>query len=125
MSNFRLAPAAVLLVLATACAPPPKPLSPTQAIEAKELAAVDALHLRTKYKDIVMGDDVKGTTLVVYADRNNVDSMDEQAEDAMVGDTLVRWKAIWSANHPHKHAKLVVSVRDFYASQIVAQSTQV
>lgn len=125
MSNFRLISAAVLLALAAACAPPPKPLPPAQALDAKERDAVDALHLRTKYKDAIMGDDVKGTTLILFVDRNNVESMDEPVEDAMIDDTLTHWKTIWSAHHPHRHAKLHVSVRDYYGNELSTRSATV
>ena len=126
MSNFRLIAAAVLLALAAACASPAKPhFSMGQAIDEKERNSVDALNFRAKYKDAVMGDDVKGTTLILYVDRSNVESMDEPVEDAMIDDVLAHWKPIWSANHRGKHAKLHVSVRDYYGSELSSRSATV
>lgn len=90
---------------------------------AKEQTAVASL--KTKYKDVVMGTDVKGHTLLVYVDVNNLYSMDENSEDAMKADALSRWKAAWSAAHPDEHAKLDLSFRDYYGKEIYTASVRV
>jgi hypothetical protein len=91
---------------------------------AREQQAVDALNLKQRYKDIVMGSEVKGTTLVVYIDVNNLYSMDESSEDALRSQTLAQWKRIWSAAHPKQHKLLRVSFRDYYGNEVVGNSTR-
>jgi hypothetical protein len=90
---------------------------------AQEQSAVASL--KTKYKDVVQGTDVKGNTLLVYVDVDNMYSMDEDAEDAMKADALNRWKAVWTKAHPHKHATLHLSMRDYYGKEVYASSAKV
>lgn len=82
------------------------------------------MNLKQRYKDVVMGAEVKGNTLVVYVDVNNLYSMDETAEDAMRADTLAQWKRIWGTAHPKKHAKLRVSYRDYYGNEVAGDSAK-
>ena len=81
--------------------------------------ALDALHLRTKYHDVVTGWDVKGNTLVIYSNRDEVLSMDEDSEDAMAQQLLQDWTRIWHANHRGKNAKLALKLDDFYGAEIM------
>lgn len=90
---------------------------------AKEQAAVAPL--KDKYKDVVTGTDVKDATLVMYVDVNNMYSMDEDAEAAMKADALARWKSVWSGAHPHKHAVLHLTLRDYYGKEVYASSASV
>lgn len=114
----------VALLLA-ACNAAPAPKSPAQGAAAREQASVDALHLKTRFKDVVMGTEVNGATLVLYADENNLESMDVPVEDAMIGQTLGHWKRIWLAAHPGRHATLRVSVRDYYGKELTGNSAKV
>jgi hypothetical protein len=63
-------------------------------------------------------------TLVLFVDVNNLDSMDEPAEDAMKADALARWKSIWSAAHPGKHAKVTVVLRDYFGNEVFKETTR-
>ena len=89
----------------------------------KEQSAVAAL--KPKYKEIVMGTDVKDRTLILYVDVDKLYSMDEDAEDAMKTDALNRWKAVWASAHPHKHGTVHLSLRDYYGKEIYAGSATV
>jgi len=94
-------------------------------VAAREQTAVNALDLKQRYKDIVMGTEVKGEILVLYIDVNNLYSMDESAEDALRSQTLDQWKRIWIAAHPSKHIKVRVSLRDYYGNEVTGESARV
>jgi hypothetical protein len=91
----------------------------------REQIAVDELNLKQHYKDIVMGTEVKGQTLVVYVDVDNLYSMDESSEDALRAQTLRQWTRIWSASHPHKHTLLRLSLRDYYGNEVTGDSARI
>lgn len=112
MSRFRTALSGLVAFAAlTACGTPEK-------------APPDVGNLKAHYKDVVMGTDAQGETLVVYVDVNNLDSMDEPAEDALKADALARWKRIWTAAHPGKHAKLRVVLRDYFGNEVFSETTR-
>ena len=119
--------ATVLVSLAiTACSQPAGTASASaDPAAAREQKAVDTLQLKQRYKDVVMGSEVKGGTLVLYVDVNNLYSMDEQAEDTMRSGTLDRWKAIWSAAHPKKHMQVRLSLRDYYGNELTSNTAHV
>lgn len=108
-----------------ACAPAPKPPTAAEALKARETAAVDRLKLREHYKDAVLGYDVNGTTLNLYVDRNTVESMDEQSEDAMLAAILNDWTSIWKSTHRGRHARLHLSARDYYGNELSTKSAAV
>lgn len=112
--------AACVCALAACTQSSPQTLDPTVARE-EDAAAT----LKSQYKDVILGTDISGDTLVVYVDVNNLYSMDEDAEAAMKADALKRWKHIWSESHPHKHAKVHLSMRDYYGKEIYASSANV
>ncbi len=125
MTILRSIAVSIAFVLVAGCgSPPPAKQTPAQAVQAREMRAVDALHLRNRYKDIITGWDVKGTTLVLYANRDAMLSMDEPAEAAMMDDLIARWAKIWRSNHRGNHAKLKLDVRDFYGEAINSGTTQ-
>jgi hypothetical protein len=111
---------AVIVCVLAACAAPAPRVNPTLA---KEQAAVAPL--KVKYKDVVTGVEVKGRTLVLYVEPNAMYSMDEDAEAAMKIDALSRWKKAWSGAHPHEHATLRLSVRDYFGRELYTSSTAV
>jgi hypothetical protein len=115
------APAVLCCVLA-ACAPT-APTASGDPVLAKEQHA--AASLKARYKDVILGTDVKGRTLTVYVDVDNMYSMDEDAEAAMKADALSRWKSIWSQAHPHKHGVLRLSMRDYYGKEVYSSSANV
>lgn len=84
-----------------------------------------AASIKTQYKDVILGTDVKDRTLTVYVDVNNLYSMDEDSELTMKAAVLARWKRAWSAAHPHKHATLHLSMRDYYGKEIYTASARV
>ncbi len=114
--------ATVLSGALAACSTTEKLRASNDPIAAKEQQQSTAL--KARYKDVITGTDVKGETLVVFVDVNNLYSMDEPAEDAMKADALARWKRIWSAAHPGKHAKLNVVLRDYYGNEVFRETTR-
>jgi hypothetical protein len=121
MTIFRTIIAAFALCAIAACAQATQ--KPADRAAGREEAAVDKMQLKKQYKGVVMGTDVKGATLILYVDQDNLDSMDEAAEDAMLDRTLSGWKAAWAAAHPRAHAKLRLSLRDYYGKEILSKTT--
>jgi hypothetical protein len=113
---------AVFSAALSACSTTQKLRASDDPITVKEQQQVAAL--KPRYKDVIMGTDVKGETLVIYVDVNAMYSMDEPAEDAMKADALARWKRIWSAAHPGKHAKLSVVLRDYFGNEVFRETTR-
>lgn len=111
--------AACLCALAACAAPAPK--AAADPVQAREQSAVDSLHLKNRYKDIVSGAEVKGNDLILYVDQNAFQSMDDAAADAMITKTFAQWKPIWRVSHPRAHGKLRVSVRNFYGTELTAK----
>jgi|SRR5689334_2831706 hypothetical protein len=127
MSRFRTALAglvalAALSAMPAACSTTDKLRASDDPITTKEQQ--QAATLKPRYKDVIMGTDVKGETLVLYVDVNNLDSMDEPAEDAMKADALAQWKKIWLSNHPGKHAKVTVVLRDYFGNEVFTENTR-
>lgn len=120
MSIFRTGAALCAAALLASCTQPPA--RPSNGALAREERAVDALGLKRHYQDVVMGTDIKGTTLILYVDENNLQSMDEPVEDAMIDQTLAQWKNAWRAAHPHKHATVRLSLRNYYGTEILGKS---
>ena len=125
MSALRMPPIALAAALAlpsilTACSSPINQSS-NDAVTTREQQSVS--DLKTRYKDVVTGTDVQNRTLVVYVDVNQMYSMDEDSEAAMKAQELSEWKRVWSAAHPHQHAVLHLSLRDYYGKEIYASST--
>lgn len=114
----------VLLIYGCSATPTRTAASAVDPHAAYEQRAVDGLRLKQQYKDIVMGTEIKGQTLVVYVDVNNLYSMDEATEDQMRSQTLAQWKGIWTRAHPHQHAKVRVSFRDYYGNEVVGETTR-
>jgi|GEM_PF-1018222 len=128
MSIIRSAAAVAMAVLGATfagCSSSGTATASADPVVAREQKAVDALRLKQNYKDVVMGTDVKGETLVIYVDVNNLYSMDEQAEDSLRSQTLERWKRIWSGAHPNKHVKVRVSLRDYYGNEVTGAAVRV
>lgn len=122
MSTLRtISAVAALACVLAACSQPAG--QSTDPVLAKEQSAVATL--KDKYKDVVLGTDVKDRTLTVYVDVNNLYSMDEDAEAAMKADALNRWKRIWSGAHPHEHGVLHLSMRDYYGKEVYSSSSTV
>jgi hypothetical protein len=106
-----------------ACSTTEKLRATTDPITVKEQQQANAL--KPRYKDVITGTDVKGQTLTVFVDVNNLQSMDEPAEDQLKADVLANWKKIWSAAHPGKHAKLTVVLRDYFGNEVFTETTRV
>jgi hypothetical protein len=116
-----LAGAAMLSTALGACSTTQKLRASDDPVTVKEQNQAAAL--KSRYKNVITGTDVKGETLVIYVDVNELYSMDEPAEDAMKAEALARWKRIWSASHPGKHAKLNVVLRDYYGNEVFTEAT--
>lgn len=111
---------AVFGCVLAACSSPAPSVNPTLAKEQSALAP-----LKTTYKDVITGIDVKDRTLIVYVEPNAMYSMDEDSEAAMKAQALSRWKSAWQDAHPHEHGTLHVSVRDYFGRVLSTSSTRV
>ncbi len=126
MSIVRCAAVLGVLVLVGCSVSPSRTQAASEGLRAEsEQRAVDAMQLKQHYKDVVMGTEVKGDTLVVYVDVNNLYSMDQSDEDDLRAQTLAKWKRIWSAAHPKQHRALRVSYRDYYGNEVAGNATRV
>lgn len=124
MSIFRFRALTLCLATLAACAAPPAK-SPADALQAREQSAVDNLHLKQRFPEVVTGTDVQGTRLVIYVVQDALDSMDVPVENAMIAQTFTHWKSIWRAQHPGAHAKLRLSVRNYYGTELTGVSGSV
>ena len=92
-------------------------------ITAREQQAVSTL--KTRYPDVVTGTDVQNRTLAVFVNLDQMYSMDEGSETAMKAQALKEWTHVWSAAHPHKHALLRLSLRDYYGKEVYSAQAHV
>lgn len=115
MTIFRSAALCLCIAALAACTSAPKK-PPGDPVAAREKAALDRLNLRDRYSGTVLGWDVKGNTFLLYVDANSIESMDVPKEDVMIDQWLAQWKSVWRASHPHGHATLRMSVRDYYGN---------
>jgi hypothetical protein len=75
---------------------------------------------------IVAGFEIRPqTTLIVSLDLQQYIETDDATIAAMKRDTLARWRAGWTAAHPHGHATLHVRFIDFIGRGIATESTKV
>jgi len=110
---------AVVLSGGCACAQHPAP----QSLDDRENAAMASL--KARYKDVVTGTEVKGTTLFVYVDINSLYSMEESDETAFKHDALARWRTAWLRAHQNAgHPTLTVSFRDYYGREVGKESAR-
>jgi hypothetical protein len=118
MATLRFLAHAVLATLVVACSSP----SAQERTNAAELAAVAPL--RTQYSGVEMGFDIRSPeTLIVSLDLQSYFDMDDDAVAAMQRNTLRRWRAAWTAAHPHEHAVLHVRFIDFIGRKVADEST--
>ena len=90
---------------------------------AREAGAFEPL--KAKYKPVITGIDVKGTTLDLFVDADQLISMDEPVEDTMKAEALSRWQKVWKADHPGKHATLRVRLRNYFGETEFSESAKV
>lgn len=121
MNALRVSRAAALAALFLGgCSAP----APNQRADDAEIAAVAPL--KHKYPDIVMGFDIKPqTTLVVSLDLQHYIDADDDTVAALKRDALERWRAAWTAAHPHAHATIAVHFIDFIGRKVATESAKV
>lgn len=99
------------------------PQNPGEALAARENQALAPF--KAKYKPVITGVDAKGTTLDLFIDEDQLNSMDEPVEDYMKAEALKRWQALWKADHPGKHATLRVRLRNYFGEEVFSESAKV
>lgn len=120
MSDLRLAGFVMIASLVAACSSPAQRPS----AEADEIAAMSPL--KQKYPDVVAGFDVRpASTLIVSVDLQNYIETDDDTLKAMQRDALTRWRAAWTAAHPHAHSTLYVRFIDFIGRKVTTEATRV
>ncbi|MBC5816123.1 MAG: hypothetical protein GIW97_06235 [Candidatus Eremiobacteraeota bacterium] len=73
-----------------------------------------------KYKkqQILSGFDIKGTTLVVFADTEKYSQLDDSVEAAMKSELLNTWAGAWKSDHLRQHATLRVIFQNYYGQEM-------
>jgi hypothetical protein len=99
------------------------PQSAGDALAARENQALAPL--KATYKPAITGIDAKGTTLDLFVDADQLDSMDEPVEDQMKAQALQRWKTVWKADHSGQHATLRVRLRNYFGEEVFSESAKV
>jgi hypothetical protein len=117
MNAVRMVQNAALAALLAACS------SPQQRADDAELAAVASL--KQQYAGLVAGFDIRPqNTLIISLDLQQYIETDDDVIAAMKRDALARWRAAWSAEHPHAHAVLQVRFIDFIGRKVAQESTK-
>lgn len=111
-----------MLVLIAGCS---QPAPPGAADVTKSREEASLASLKSQYKPVITGIDVKGATLDVFVDNDQLISMDEPAEDQLKSQALARWKKIWVADHRGQHATLHVRLRNYYGETVFSESAKV
>ncbi|MDQ6823457.1 MAG: hypothetical protein M3Z07_03045 [Candidatus Eremiobacteraeota bacterium] len=117
--TVRLTFALAALLFCAACAEQHATATPAE----RESQRADALE--KQYAGVIMGSEVKGTTLTLYIDVNGMNGMDEDAEIAMKRNALGFWKKTWSQDHPRAHSTLTLLLRDFTGSEVYRKRVSV
>jgi hypothetical protein len=111
---------ALLLTLATACAPQP---TAQQQIDAQETASLAPL--KQAYPDIVVAFNMKGTTqLDIAIDANGYISTGDNDVDKFKARAAEDWRTAWTDAHPHQHAQLTLRLVDFMGRIWVTEHVQ-
>jgi hypothetical protein len=107
-------------LLLTACAAPE---DPSQARTDREVAALAPL--QSNSEGVITGIDVNNdTTLVASIDLQQWSSVDEQDVAGFQAQALVRWKSVWSHEHPGHHALLRVVFADYHGRSVFTESVK-
>lgn len=117
--TVRSAFALAALLVCAACADQHAVTTPAE----RESQRADAL--KGHYTGVIMGNDVKGTTLTLYIDVNGMNGMDEDAEIAMKRYALAFWKKTWMQDHPRAHGALTLVLRDFTGGEVYRKKVSV
>ena len=99
------------------------PQGATDAAAPPELRAVEPL--KARYKPVITGLDVKGTTLDVFIDAEAMSEMDDPVEARMKTDALKRWQDAWKSHNAGKHATLRVRFRNYFGEEVFSESATV
>jgi hypothetical protein len=119
MNDLRAVCFAVAATLAGCSSP-----SPRQQVNDVEIAAMAAL--KHQYPDVVMGFDIRQpTTLIVSVDLQHYIETDDDTIAAMKRDALARWRAAYTAAHPHTRAMLHVRFIDFIGRKVAEETAKV
>ncbi|MDQ6932389.1 MAG: hypothetical protein M3160_04340 [Candidatus Eremiobacteraeota bacterium] len=116
---LRLLCAAVSLWTMYGCSSPSQQKATTQA---QEVSAVE--RATWKYHRTIKGITVKGETLMVSVDDHDWDALDADVQDAIRDSALSAWAKTWREHHPHRKARLRISIMGYFADQLGGASTR-
>ena len=120
MADLRIFVSTAMAAFIAACSAQ----SPQERVDAAELAAVAPL--RQQYSGLVMGFDIRPQDrLIVSLDLQQYIETDDDVIAAMKRDAVARWRAAWTAAHPHEHALLTVRFIDFIGRKVAQETTKV
>ena len=83
-----------------------------------ESARIAPIVEKYKKQDVLTGFDVKGTTLVVFADTEKYSELDDSVEASMKSELLDTWARAWKSDHPRSHAKLRLIFQNYYGQEM-------
>ena len=118
MKAFRLF---LALLMLSGCSQAPQ--SSSGGPDTREAAAFEPL--KAKYKPVITGIEVKGTTLDLFVDADQLSQMDEPVEDKMKAEALAQWQKVWKADNRGKHATLRVRLRNYFGETEFSESAKV
>lgn len=119
MTDLRVLARIAIAAILAACAP-------TQQQRADTAELHDLAALKQRYPDVVAGFDLRvKNTVIISLDLQHYIEMDDDAAIALKRDALERWRAAWTAQHPHQHALLHVRLIDFIGRKVAEETTKV
>lgn len=118
---MKAARALVAFLVLAGCSQPAQ--NPVGDAASREAGAFDSF--KSKYKPVITGIDVKGTTLSVFVDQERMSEMDGPVEQAMEDQALTRWRNLWKSNNPGKHATLHVRFRNYFGEDVYTESAKI
>lgn len=116
---------ALVLCVLCACTPKSQGTNVTPSIADRETTQIAPTVERYKKDGTLTGFDIKGDSLLVFADSEKYSQLDDQVEEDMKNSLLRAWAATWSANHAHMHAVLHVVLQNYYGQQMATLTKRV
>jgi len=115
--SFRLLSAFALSAIC-ACSSNGAKQTANDAAAAGEATRMAPVVEKYKKQQILTGFDIKGFTLVVFADTEQYSQLDDSVETAMKSDLLNTWASAWKSGHLGQHATLHVVFKNFYGQEM-------
>lgn len=116
---------ALALCALCACAPKSQGANTAPPLTDRESAQIAPTVEHYKKDGTLTGFDIKGDSLLVFADSEKYSQLDDQVEEDMKASLLRVWAATWTANHAHSHATLHVVLQNYYGQEMATLTKRV